>query len=269
MYYDDPHYHPVGVIDSGVGGVSVLASLRRELWNENFVYYGDTAHAPYGTKTREEVLELTRNAVYKVRMKRAKAIVIACNTATSAAAATLREQWPDLPIIGVEPALKPAVLAHPQGRVLVMATELTLKLDKYQRLLKEWGSAAEVHEVACTGLMERIEREDLDAPDLRELLERLIGAYAGKVDAVVLGCTHYPFVARQISEVLGGPEIFDGAVGTARQLRARLEQEDLLASEYQLGGLTFLSSGTDEDDPARFRRFYGLVSGYNHSRNSA
>lgn len=246
---------PIGVFDSGVGGVHVLASLMRELPHERFVFLGDAAHAPYGDKSMDEVVELSRRNVSQLLGQGAKAIVIACNTATSAAAATLRSELVDVPIVGVEPALKPAVLAHPQGQVLVMATALTLQLDKYQRLLQRWGSAATVHEVACVGLMERIEREDLDAPDLRELIDGLVGAYAGKADAVVLGCTHYPFAKRQIRAVLGETDFFDGAEGTARQLRTRLAESGLLAGEGARGGAELSSTLADGGEHARYQRF--------------
>lgn len=250
---------PVGVLDSGIGGISVLRRLVDYLPHERFAYFGDTAHAPYGDKSREEVVGLAREAALDLIADGAKAIVIACNTATSAAATTLRAEFGDLPIVGVEPALKPAVLAHPQGRVLVMATALTLRLEKYQRLVEQWGSAAEVHEVACVGLMERIEREHLDEPDLTGLLQSLVGDYAGRVDAAVLGCTHYPFVADQVREVLGAVELFDGADGTARQLGRRLEEKGLRADDGAVGDVTFRSSTPGAEELARYRRFFEIA----------
>lgn len=250
----------IGVMDSGVGGITVLRRMMDELPHERFVFFGDTAHAPYGDRTREEVLGYTRAIVDDLRDEGAKAVVIACNTATSAAVATLRAEHPEVPIVGVEPALKPAVLAHPAGQVLVMATALTLHLDKYQDLVKRWGHSAEVHEVACVGLMERIEREHWEEPDLIELLQTLVGGYAGAVDAVVLGCTHYPFVKEQIRAVLGHVDIFDGALGTARQLRTRLVQEDLLAPDDATGCVSFRSSTPGREELARYQRFLKLAS---------
>lgn len=232
----------VGVFDSGVGGISVLKSLVAELPHEDFVFFGDSANAPYGEKTEDEVLELSRANVERLLADGAKAIVIACNTATSVAAATLRREYPDLPIVGVEPALKPATLAPKHDNILVMATPITLKLDKFHKLAEEWGSDSTIIPVPCVGLAARIERGNLDAPDLHDLLERLVGQYRGKVDSVVLGCTHYPFVARQIRDVLGDVPFFDGAHGTAKRLRSLLEAGDLLKPEDEDGSVTFTTS---------------------------
>ncbi len=247
----------VGVFDSGVGGISVLKSLVAELPHENFNYFGDSANAPYGEKTTDEVLELSRAIVDHFVDGGAKAVVIACNTATSAAARTLRKQYPDLPIIGIEPALKPATEAPDHGRILVMATDITLRLDKYQELARTYGRDCEVISVPCPGLAARLEHGDCDAPDVREMIRGFVGCYAGTVSSVVLGCTHYPFVRELIDEVLGGGvRFFDGGPGTARQLRKRLAEKDLLASDSQVGRITFASS---KDDPAEldlYREFF-------------
>ena len=221
---------PIGVFDSGAGGVSVLRALVRELPRESFIYLGDSAHAPYGSKSAEEVLALSRKMVASLIEEGAKAIVIACNTATSAAAAALRHEL-DIPVIGVEPALKPAVCAHEGGRILVMATPVTLALDKYHELAHRLEARAEVVPIPCPGLAARVEQGALDAPDVEELIRGYVGAYAGKADAVVLGCTHYPFVASTIEKVLGDVELFDGAEGTARQLARVLAQKSLLKEE--------------------------------------
>lgn len=246
----------IGVFDSGVGGISVLQALVRELPHEDFMYFGDSAHAPYGEKTTSQVLDLSRSIVSDLLGAGCKAIVIACNTATSAAGEQLRREHPRVPIIGVEPALKPAVLANPNGDVLVMATPMTVRLEKFQRLMDEWGSEARVHAVPCEGLAARIEEGRLDDPDLVELVEDLVGGYAGKVDAVVLGCTHYPFVARQIRGVLGDVPFFDGGAGTARQLRRRLGECGLLADEASSGSVRFASSRSTSSELALYRRFF-------------
>lgn len=248
----------VGVFDSGVGGISVLRALVDELPHEDFVYFGDSAHAPYGEKHPEEVLELSRGILESLLDAGCKAIVVACNTATSAAADSLRQEHPDLPIIGVEPALKPAVLAKRNGRVLVMATPMTVSLAKFQKLLNEWGDEAEVVAVPCEGLAARIERGCLDDGDLIELIDSLVGVYAGKVDAVVLGCTHYPFVREQIAHVLGNVRFFDSAKGTARQLRRRLDECDLLSDRESRGRVTFLSSMDDPRELELYRRFFEM-----------
>ena len=246
----------VGVFDSGVGGISVLRALVSELPQERFVYFGDSAHAPYGEKTPKEVLDLSHGIVERLLGAGCKAIVIACNTATSAAAAQLRAAYPEVPIIGVEPALKPAVLATPDGAVLVMATPMTVRLEKFQHLMEEWGSGARVIAVPCEGLAARIEQGRLQDADLVELIDSLVGSYAGAVDAVVLGCTHYPFVIGQIRQVLGGVPFYDGGAGTARQLKRRLEECGLLASEEAAGAVEFLSSKDTPEELALYQSFF-------------
>ena len=232
---------PIGVFDSGAGGVSVLRALVRELPQEDFIYLGDSAHAPYGSHSAEEILALSRAMVARLLSQGAKAIVIACNTATSAAATALREEL-DIPVVGVEPALKPAVLAHKGGRILVMATPVTLALDKYHELARHYESLAEVIPIPCPELAARIEQGALDAPDVAELIRGYVGPYAGTADAVVLGCTHYPFVAPAIREALGNVELFDGTVGTARQLKRVLTRESLLIASDKQGSVSFEST---------------------------
>lgn len=252
----------VGVFDSGLGGISVLKCLARELPHEDFVFFGDSAHNPYGEKTKDQILSYATSIVDQMVAQGAKAIVIACNTATSVAAATLRAQRPDLPILGVEPALKPATEHDPHRRILVMATPVTLRLDKFHRLAQEYGSDSEVIAVPCPGLAHRIEQGDLDAPDLHELLVDLVGPYAGKVDSVVLGCTHYPFVVRQIRAVVGDVPFFDGGEGTARHLHEVLAQRDLLATGSQAPGTVVFRSSLDEPGVLdRYQAFFNAPLG--------
>lgn len=254
----DAYKNSVGVFDSGLGGISILRGLVRELPHEDFVYFGDSAHNPYGEKTPEQVLDLSRAIVEDMVRAGCKAVVIACNTATSAAADVLRDEYPDLPIIGVEPALKPAVLAGRHGCVLVMATPMTVRLEKFQHLLREWGKGACVKSVACWGLAARIERGDLQNPDVEELVRKLVGEYAGQTGAVVLGCTHYPFVASQIRTVLGDVPFFDSTEGTARQLRRRLSECGLLRGGEVRGSVTFLSSKDTSEELDLYRRFFAM-----------
>ncbi|HAM15783.1 MAG TPA: glutamate racemase [Eggerthellaceae bacterium] len=246
----------VGVFDSGVGGISVLRELARQLPHEDFRYFGDSAFAPYGEKERDWVLRRSRDIVDDLLDQGAKAIVIACNTATSAAASTLRADYAHVPIIGVEPALKPATLAERSGRILVMATPITLRLDKYQQLAQRWGGGHEVIPVPCPGLAARIEQGNLDAPDLQDLLQSLVGAWAGTVDSVVLGCTHYPFIARQIRAVVGDVPLFDGARGTALQLKRKLAERSLLSFSREPGRVEFASSRQTPEEIALYRRFF-------------
>jgi len=237
---------PVGMLDSGLGGISVLAQALRGLPGEDYVYFGDTANIPYGDKEPEEVLRLTRQAVDKLIFHNCKAIVIACNTATSVAAQQLREEL-SLPVIGIEPALKPASLLPGEGQILVLATQVTLRLAKFQALMERYGDHAVP--VPCSGLMECVEAGQMEGPQVHRLLQNLLTPYLDKpIKAVVLGCTHYPFLRHAIAGFLPqGTPLIDGNEGTVRQLGRRLREENLQAPEgWQGGHVTFLSSSNDE-----------------------
>ena len=216
---------PIGVFDSGVGGIGTLAALRRELPGENFLFYGDTANAPYGTKSREEVMSCVSRIMDHLLAQDVKAVVIACNTATAVAAAELRARY-DLPIIGIEPALKPASEIRREGSILVLATPMTLKLEKFRALYERYGEGA--IPVPCPGLMELVERE-ADDEARRYLLELFAPYDLTQVDAVVLGCTHYVFLRPILRDILPATvSVLDGNEGTARQLRRVLAVRDLL-----------------------------------------
>ena len=232
---------PIGMFDSGVGGVSVLKEALAYLPHEQFIFYGDTLHAPYGTRPREEVYELSKAVVEELLCQGAKAIVIACNTATSAAAARLRQEY-DFPIIGMEPALKPASLLHKDGVVLSLATPGTIAGEKYAQLVSQYGEG--VISLPCPGLMEFAERGEMDGERLREYLAQLLAPYLQKnVEAVVLGCTHYVFLKKAISAFFPGVPLIDGNLGTVRQLARRLDETNLSAPQDANGGVKLLSSG--------------------------
>ena len=247
---------PVGFLDSGLGGISVLGEALRILPEENFIYFGDTRNIPYGDKPPETVYQYTHAAVDTLIERGCKAIVIACNTATSVAAAQLRQELP-LPIIGMEPALKPASLLPGDGRVLVMATRNTLKLPKFQALMELYGRDA--IPLPCSGLMECVEDGQLSGPRVEELLSELFAPYANEnIKAVVLGCTHYPFLRQTISRFFNSDTaLIDGNLGTVRQLRRRLEEENLL-SPGPGGNVTFLSSLDGEEPILRMQRMLSL-----------
>ena len=234
---------PIGVFDSGVGGISTLQEMIRELPDERFIYFGDTANAPYGTKTTAQVTACVRGVVGRLMEKQIKALVIACNTATGAAAATLRKEL-SIPVDGMEPALKPASQVRKNGSVLVLATPLTLQQEKFENLMKQYGQGAV--KVPCPGLMELVEADD--EAGARRYLQELFTRYpAEKVDAVVLGCTHYVFLKDMIRDLL--PEriaITDGNAGTARQLKRVLAKADLLNGEGP-GSVELETSGTEKD----------------------
>ena len=233
---------PIGFMDSGMGGISVLGHAIRLFPNENFLYFGDTANAPYGEKKPDEVLELTRAGVRTLLNGGCKAIVIACNTATSAAAESLRAELKE-PIIGIEPALKPAALLPGSGKIAVLATTMTLNLPKFLRLKESYAPDAIL--LPCPGLMECVEKRVLKGPEVDELLDRLLLPVQNvKLKAAVLGCTHYPFLKASISSHLPGVPLFDGGEGTAKQLGRRLAEEDLI-SDGPGGRVEFLSSDPD------------------------
>ncbi len=243
---------PIAVFDSGIGGISVLRELRRMLPHENFIYYGDTANAPYGVKTAEEVRELTFSVYEKLRAYGIKAFVIACNTATSVSVSALRARYPEDIIIGVEPALKPAVLSSTRPTVAVLATPLTLREEKFLSLLDRFDANARVVPFACPGLVEFIERGETEGAALESfLIELLAPLKALKLDCVVLGCTHYPFVKESLSRVLGTDVlIFDGSEGTARQTKRRLEESGALNDSGEPGRTDYMdSSYPDEINP--------------------
>ena len=234
----------IAVFDSGLGGISVLKELIKVLPNENFIYFGDTANAPYGVRSADEVRSLTFSVYERLKREGIKAFVIACNTATSVAVASLRERYPDDIIVGVEPALKPAALCREHPTVAVLATPLTLKEEKFASLLGRYSANAKVIPFACPGLVEFVERGEVEGEALHEFLLGLLAPLkAEKLDAVVLGCTHYPFVKGEIRSILGSDVlIFDGSVGTARETRRRLEENGLLRDSEECGSVTFMDS---------------------------
>lgn len=246
---------PIGLLDSGLGGIGVLGEALHQLPNEDYVYYGDTANAPYGDKAPEEVLGLVHQAVERLIELRCKAIVIACNTATSVSAGKLRQEL-DLPIIGMEPALKPASQLPGDGKILVMATRVTLALPKFQALMAQYGRDAVP--VPCPGLMECVERGELEGPKVTALLRQLLGPWLSQpVKAVVLGCTHYPFLRKTIAALFpAGTPLIDGNAGSVRQLRRRLEEQNLLSDRQEPGRITFLSSS---EDPSVLQRMQTML----------
>ena len=237
---------PIGVFDSGVGGISVLRELMKNMPGESFVYYGDSANAPYGARSPEEVRSLTDAHVRELIGRGAKAIVIACNTATGAAIQYLRERYTDIPIIGMEPAIKPAVTAYPGGRILVMATPVTLSSPGFQRLMAAYADRAQILPAPCAKLARMIENGLLDGPEVEEYLRTELSAYLDTpTDAVVLGCTHYPFAKAAILRVSGAKACFDGGEGTAKETKRQLEKRGWLNEDTRRGTITILNSDPD------------------------
>ena len=235
---------PIAFFDSGLGGISILRSSVRLMPCEDYIYLGDSLHAPYGVRTPEEVRALCLQALRPLVERGVKALVIACNTATSAAITLLRETWPELIVIGTEPAIKPAVERHAGGRILVMATPMTLKEEKFLALQAQFQPRAEIIPVPCPGLMEFVEQGVTSGGAVEGyLLDKLEPYRNVPVSAIVLGCTHYPFLTGAIRRIVGRHvEIIDGADGVAQQLRSRLAAENLLSARTEPGRLAFENS---------------------------
>jgi glutamate racemase len=238
-------YKPIGIFDSGVGGISVLREAIKLLPNENFIYYGDSKNAPYGIKTVDEVKNLSFSVTDILINKGIKALVVACNTATSAAINDLREKY-KIPIIGIEPALKPAVLLGRKGKILIMATPMTLSEEKFYKLMKKYEDIAEIVPMPCPGLVELIEDGTFSGEKINSYLKEKLSSYIEYgIAAIVLGCTHYPFVKKEIKLLTKDVPIIDGSKGTARQLKKKLVAIHLLNDSGKNGNVELHNSMED------------------------
>ncbi len=223
---------PIGVFDSGVGGLSVLAEIRRALPAETLYYVADCGHIPYGEKSPDYIRARCRHVAAFLQARGAKALVLACNTATVAAVADLRDCYPDWPIVGMEPAVKPAAAATRNGVVGVLATTGTLQSARFAALLDQFAHGVRVVTQPCPGLVEQVERGDLDGPATRALLEGYLRPLreAG-CDTLILGCTHYPFLKPLLGELLPAEvRVVDTGAAVARRLAALLDQRGLRAN---------------------------------------
>ena len=228
-----PSNAPIGVFDSGVGGLSVLREIRQLLPNESLLYVADSGHVPYGEKSPEYIRERCVRITEHLLAQGAKALVLACNTATAAAAADLRERYPQLPIVGMEPAVKPAAAATRSGVVGVLATTGTLKSARFAALLDRFAGDVRVVTQPCPGLVECIEAGELQAAATRELLQRYVAPLLDEgCDTLILGCTHYPFLRPLLTTLLPpAVTLIDTGAAVARQLQRLLLQHDLAATE--------------------------------------
>ena len=237
--------YPIGVFDSGVGGLSVLRDIRKELSNEDLLYVADSRHAPYGDK-EAEYIEARSIAISQFLVDQpVKAIVVACNTATGAAVAKLRTRF-SVPIIAMEPAVKPAVEKTKTGVVGVLATRRTVSSENFLNLLTRFGANADILVQPCPGLVEQVEAGDLLGEKTRTLLEPFVLPLLERgVDTIVLGCTHYPFLAPLIRAMVGiDVDIIDPGEAIARELRRRLENIGRLSRRDRLGTEQFWTSGS-------------------------
>ncbi|MES2976432.1 MAG: glutamate racemase [Pseudomonadota bacterium] len=250
---------PIGVFDSGVGGLSILGALRAELPHEDFIYVSDSAHAPYGERDDAHVTGRSRALAQELVQRDVKALVVACNTATAAAIHLLRAEIPLLPIVGVEPALKPAVIASRTRRIGVMATRGTLGSAKFRALLGSLAGQAEFVLQPCDGLADAIEQQvskgdAAGVPALCALHVKAMGRFGsgeGSIDTLVLGCTHYPFAQAHLAALVGpGVQMIDTGGPVARQTRRLLEDRALLKASSGTGHVELQSTG----DLAALRR---------------
>ena len=226
---------PIGIFDSGIGGITVLAKAIENLPGERFLYFGDSGNAPYGIKDKEEVLDLTMEAANFFLKKGVKALLIACNTATSAAIQYLRNNL-EIPVIGMEPALKPAVETRRGGAIGVMATPLTLKEKKFSMLMEDYLSIAHILALPCPGLVELIESGIWEGPQIQNYLsKRFSDLNINDITDIVLGCTHYIFIKDEVNTFFNNRvRIIDGNEGTVRQVRRVLTAKGLYKQDLQV-----------------------------------
>lgn len=242
---------PIGVFDSGVGGLSVLREISKQSPQENLIYIADQIHVPYGDRTKDQVLGYARGIVRFLIAEGAKLIVVACNTASAAALAELREIYPDLPFVGMEPAVKPAAEGTSSGVVGVLATPATFQGDLYSSTVERFARGVRVLQHTCPGLVELIESGQIDSPQTRDILKSALTPMLDQgIDKVVLGCTHYPFVIPIIQDIVGdGVLVIDPAPAVARQTHRLLEQHQIQGEQVN-GSIEFLTTG----DPGQFAR---------------
>ena len=256
---------PIGIFDSGIGGLSVLKYIHASLPNEQLLYFADSGYAPYGGKTEDEVVERSLAIAQFLMQYDAKALVVACNTATAAAIKALRAQYPDIPLVGVEPGLKPAAALTKSGTVGVLATKGTLASEKFRLLREQISAATNVQFLpqACVGLADQVEKGELQSPETALLLRRYIAPLVEQgADTLVLGCTHYPFVLPLIQEVVAHLTsrpiaIVDTGEPIARQLVRLLTERRLLRQEGP-GKIAAFTTGSETALKTAFSRLLHL-----------
>jgi glutamate racemase len=249
---------PIGVFDSGVGGVSVLREIRRVLPSEDLIYLADSAYTPYGDRPAAVITERSIAMVTLLERAGVKAVVVACNTATGIAVDALRKHFA-LPIIAIEPAVKPAAARTRSGVVGVLATTQTLASERFAKLVETHAAGVRVLTQPSPGLVERVESGELLTAATRSMVEKYVTPLLdGGADTIVLGCTHYPFLSSVIQDVAGpAVAVIDPAVAVARELRRRLESGGLLASNGRSGGERFWTTGPPAQSQAVIAQLWG------------
>jgi glutamate racemase len=248
MESKDTRSGPIGVFDSGVGGLSILTEIRKLLPPEDLIYFADSAHCPYGVKPVDEIRQRTLEVTDFLVSLGAKAVVVACNSACEAGLGRIRDKYPVLPIVGVEPAVKPAHQETRNGKIGVLATSLTLNGERFSNLVAKYAAGVEVFSQPAPGLVELVEAGKLDTAEAETMLHQYLDPLLEKgIDTLVLCCTHYPFLAPIMRKICGaGVVIIDTGLAVARQTRRILEENDLLSISNYPGRETFYTSGDPE-----------------------
>lgn len=236
---------PIGVFDSGVGGLSILRAIRQRLPSQPVLYLGDQAHVPYGLRTLEEVRAFSEQITRFLLSQGARLIVVACNTASAAALHELRRQFPEVPFVGMEPAVKPAAEQTLTGVVGVIATPATFQGQLYASVVERFANGVTILQDTCPGLVSAIENGQLDAPETRTILERALNPMLERrIDTVVLGCTHFPFVIPLIQQIVGPQvRVIDPAPAVARQVERLLDNRAWLPTGEQPGSVRYFTTG--------------------------
>jgi glutamate racemase len=238
----------IGIFDSGVGGISVLRAVRAHMPEESVIYFGDQGHIPYGPRPMEQIRNFSEAITNFLLEQNAKIIVVACNTASAAALKYLREKFPDVQFVGMEPAVKPAAERTQTGKVGVLATPATFQGALYASVVERFANGVELFQNTCNGLVQQIEQGNLDGEETRKILENaLLPMLEKNIDTVVLGCTHYPFVIPLIQRIVGeNVRVIDPAPAVARQVGRLLEAGGIMSKSESNGEIKFYTSGDPE-----------------------
>ena len=240
---------PIGVYDSGFGGLSVWREIHRRLPEESLLYLGDGKNCPYGGRSREEITAFAREAVERLIGEGVKMVVVGCNTATTAAVDALRAEWPDIPIVGLEPAVKPACLSSRTRRIAVLATAHSLQSDMFLNTARRYAADVEVIKVEGRGFVELVEASEEDSPKAERLVREVVEPLLDKgIDRIVLGCTHYPFLVPHIERVIAGRDIqiVDSGEAVARRVEWLLERYNLFAERGHKPDFRFITFASEE-----------------------
>jgi glutamate racemase len=240
---------PIGIFDSGVGGISVLRAIGEQMPEESAIYFGDQGHIPYGLRPMEQIRNFSEAITNFLLAKNAKIIVVACNTASAAALKYLREKFPDVQFVGMEPAVKPAAEHTQTGKVGVLATPATFQGALYASVVERFANGVELFQNTCPGLVQQIELGNLNSDETRKILESaLLPMLEKNIDTVVLGCTHYPFVIPLIQQIVGDNiRVIDPAPAVAKQTRRLLEARGMRNQSESKGEVKFYTSGDPEE----------------------